>query len=35
MKAGEVVAEITTDKLTNEVTSEQDGVMLKLVAQEG
>ena len=35
VKAGEVVAEITTDKLTNELTSEQDGVMLKLVAQEG
>ena len=35
VKAGEVVAEITTDKLTNELTSEQDGVVLKLVAQEG
>lgn len=35
VKTGEVVAEITTDKLTNELTSEQDGVMLKLVAQEG
>ena len=35
VKAGEVVAEITTDKLTNELTSEQGGVMLKLVAQEG
>ena len=35
VKAGEVVAEITTDKLTNELNSEQDGVMLKLVAQEG
>ena len=35
VKAGEVVAEITTDKLTNELTSEQDGVLLKLVAQEG
>ena len=35
VKAGEVVAEITTDKLTNELTSEQDGVMLKLMAQEG
>ena len=35
VKAGEVVAEITTDKLTNERTSEQDGVVLKLVAQEG
>ena len=27
--------EITTDKLTNEVTSEHDGVLLKIVAQEG
>ena len=35
VKAGEVVAEITTDKLTNELTSEQDGVLLKIVAQEG
>ena len=35
VKAGEVVAEITTDTLTNELTSEQDGVVLKLVAQEG
>ena len=35
VKAGEVVAEITTDKLTNELTSEEDGVVLKLVAQEG
>ena len=35
VKAGDVVVEITTDKLTNEVTSEQDGVLLKIVAQEG
>ena len=35
VKTGEVVAEITTDKLTNELTSEQDGVLLKIVAQEG
>ena len=35
VKVGDVVAEITTDKLTNELTSEQDGVVLKLVAQEG
>ena len=34
VKAGEVVAEITTDKLTNEVVSEHDGVLLKIVAQE-
>ena len=35
VKAGDVVVEITTDKLTNEITSEQDGVLLKIVAQEG
>ena len=35
VKAGDVLLEITTDKLTNELTSEQDGVVLKLVAQEG
>ena len=35
VKVGEVVVEITTDKLTNEVTSEAEGTMLKIVAQEG
>ena len=35
VKTGDVLLEITTDKLTNELTSEQDGVVLKLVAQEG
>ena len=35
VKAGDVILEITTDKLTNEVASEHDGVLLKLVAQEG
>ena len=35
VKAGEAILEITTDKLTNEVTSELDGVLLKIVAQEG
>ena len=34
-KTGDVLLEITTDKLTNEVTSEHDGVLLKIVAQEG
>ena len=29
------MVEITTDKLTNEVTSEAEGTMLKIVAQEG
>ena len=35
VKAGETILEITTDKLTNEVLSEHDGVLLKIVAQEG
>ena len=35
VKAGDVVVEITTDKLTNEITSEQDGALLKIVAQGG
>lgn len=35
VKAGEVILEITTDKLTSEVESEYDGILLKIVAQEG
>ncbi len=35
IKVGDVIVEITTDKLTNEVASEVDGTMLKIVAQEG
>lgn len=35
VKAGDVIVEITTDKLTSEVESEFDGTMLKIVAQEG
>ena len=35
VKADEAILEITTDKLTNEVVSEHDGVLLKIVAQEG
>ena len=35
VKAGEVILEITTDKLTSEVESEHDGILLKIVAQEG
>ena len=35
VKAGDVILEITTDKLTNEVASEHDGVLLKMVAQVG
>ena len=32
VKTGDVLLEITTIKLTNEVTSEHDGVLLKIVA---
>ena len=35
VKTGEVILEITTDKLTNEVVSEYDGTLLKIAAQEG
>lgn len=35
VKPGDVLAEITTDKLTNEVISETEGVILKIAAQEG
>ena len=35
VKAGEPLLEITTDKLTNEVEAETDGVLLKIVAPEG
>ncbi len=35
VKVGDVIVEITTDKLTNEVTSEVDGTVLKIVAKEG
>ena len=35
VKVGDPIVEITTDKLTNEVNSEFDGVLLKIVAQEG
>ena len=35
VKAGEPIVEITTDKLTNEVEAEADGVLLKIVAKEG
>ena len=35
VKVGDAILEITTDKLTNEVVSETEGVMLKIVAQEG
>jgi len=35
VKTGDVIVEITTDKLTNEVESEFDGILLKIVAHEG
>ncbi|NCC14888.1 MAG: 2-oxo acid dehydrogenase subunit E2 [Clostridia bacterium] len=35
VKVGDVIVEITTDKLTSEVESEFDGILLKIVAQEG
>jgi len=35
VKVGDVIVEITTDKLTNEVVSETEGILLKIVAQEG
>lgn len=35
VKTGDIIAEITTDKLTNELASERDGIILKIVAQEG
>ena len=34
LKAGDVLASIETEKLTNDVVSEVDGVLLKIVAQE-
>lgn len=35
VKAGDVLASIETEKLTNDVVSEVGGVLLKIVAQEG
>lgn len=35
VKVGDIILEITTDKLTNEVVSEYEGTLLKIVAQEG
>lgn len=35
VKTGEALVEITTDKLTSEVESETDGVLLAIYAQEG
>ena len=32
VKVGDVILEITTDKLTNEVASEAEGTLLKIVA---
>ena len=35
VKNGDVLLEITTDKLTSEIESEADGVLLRIVAEEG
>lgn len=35
VKVGDVLLEITTDKLTSEVTAEAEGTLIKIVAQEG
>lgn len=35
VKVGDVILEITTDKLTSEVESEHEGTLIKIVAQEG
>ena len=35
VKKGDVILEITTDKLPSEIESEADGVLLRIVAQEG
>ena len=35
IKIGDVILEITTDKLTNEVISEVEGTLIQIVAQEG
>lgn len=35
VKKGDVLLEITTDKLTSEVESDADGILLKIAAQEG
>lgn len=35
VKVGDVLLEITTDKLTSEVAAEAEGTLLKIVAQEG
>ncbi|MBP1925913.1 pyruvate dehydrogenase E2 component (dihydrolipoamide acetyltransferase) [Sedimentibacter acidaminivorans] len=35
VKKGDVIVEITTDKLSTEIESEVDGTLLKIIAQEG
>jgi len=35
IKKGEVIVEITTDKLSTEIESEVDGMLLEIIAQEG
>ena len=35
VSAGDTIAEVATDKLTNEIQAECDGVLIKIVAHEG
>ena len=35
VKKGDVICKIATDKLTNDLEAEEDGVLLKIVAEEG
>lgn len=35
VKKGDVILNISTDKLSNEIEAEEDGVLLKIIAQEG
>ncbi|MCQ4636259.1 hypothetical protein NE619_05920 [Anaerovorax odorimutans] len=35
VKAGETILEITTDKLTNELEADQDGILRKILVPEG
>ena len=35
IKTGDTIAEVATDKLTNEIQAERDGVLLRIVAREG
>ncbi|MCK9218105.1 MAG: 2-oxo acid dehydrogenase subunit E2, partial [Firmicutes bacterium] len=35
VKAGEVIASINTEKLTSDIVSEVDGIVLAIIAEEG